>query len=93
MKKKERITEVIEHLITSGKFNSYTKRDVEKAIIVCRQPLDERTIQNWFNLLWQLEYLIQPECGVYSLNLPKLQELEVKLPEQVNPNQRRLFNV
>jgi hypothetical protein len=90
MKKQERIREVIEYLITSGKFNRFQKRDIEKAIIVCRQPLDERTRDNWFRLLWQLEYIVQPECGFYMLNIPKIQELEVKLPVEVDPKQRRL---
>jgi len=91
MKKDQRIREVIEQLIVSDKFNSFARHDIDKAIIVCRQPLDERTIDNWFNLLWKLEYIIQPKPKVYSLNITKIQELEVKLPQEVDPKQRRLF--
>jgi hypothetical protein len=91
MKKHERIKEIVEYLITSGKFNHYTRKDIEKAIVVCRQALDERTVINWFNLLWKLEYILQPQCGLYALNVGKIQNLEVKLPMEVDPNQRRLI--
>jgi hypothetical protein len=90
MKKNEKIKQIIEYLITSGKFNNYTKQDIEKSIIITLQPLDERTITNWFTLLWRLEYVIQPQCGTYSLNLSKVQLLEVKLPIEADPKQSRL---
>jgi hypothetical protein len=91
MRKELRIREIIEYLLASDKFNCFTRSDIEKAIIVCRQPLDERTTNNWFNLLWKLEYIIQPKPKTYALNITKIQELEVALPEEVDPKQRRLL--
>jgi len=91
MKKQEKIREIIESLLASEKFNNFNKTDIENAIKDCRQPLDQRTIDNWFQFLWQHEYIIQPKFRIYALNITKIQELEVKLPQEVDPKQRRLF--
>jgi hypothetical protein len=55
--------------------------------------VDSRTVKNWFDVLWKFEFLVQPECGVYNLNLSKIGELElsVKVPPQIDSKQRRLL--
>jgi hypothetical protein len=64
--------------LTLKKLNNYTYDDIAKAIMICR-GVDNRTINQWFNALWKLEYLLQPSLGVYSLNLEKIAELEIPL--------------
>ena len=77
MNQKEKIKQILTTL-TSKKINSYTYDDIAKAIMICR-GVDNRTINQWFNALWKLEYLLQPSLGVYSLNLDKIAELEISL--------------
>ena len=53
--------------------------------------IDKRSIENWFNILWKFEILLQPEPKVYALNVAKVSELEISLPPKIDPKQRRLF--
>jgi hypothetical protein len=88
--KREQIKEIIQTLLESNKeIGYYSRGDIEKAITICR-GLDPRTVKNWFIFLWKLEYFTQPEAGVYRLNLEKVTALEVPLPFQIDPKQKRL---
>jgi len=71
------IREILERIIKqTNKLTDLSKNEIEKAIIFCR-GVDPRTIQNWFNVLWKLEYLEQPTLGFYSLNLEKAIALDI----------------
>ena len=88
--KREQIKEIIQTLLESNtKIGYYSRSDIEKAITISR-GLDPRTVKNWFSFLWKLEYFMQPEVGVYRLNLEKVAALEVQLPFQIDPKQKRL---
>ena len=88
--KREQIKEIIQTLLESNtKIGYYNRGDIEKAITISR-GLDPRTVKNWFSFLWKLEYFTQPEVGVYRLNLEKVAALEVPLPFQIDPKQKRL---
>ena len=92
MNRQKCIREILENLInTNRQLGYYTKDDIEKSIIRCR-GFDQRTIDNWFKVLWRLEYLLQPEPGIFHLNLSKVAELElpVKPSAQVDSRQARL---
>lgn len=91
MVKRNWIKEILESLIKNGEqIGRYSKREVERAIIECRGA-DPRTINNWFGALLKLDYLLQPELGVYTLNLDRIASLEVKLPTELDPKQARLY--
>jgi len=88
MNRREQVIEILKALLKT-KQTTYSKVDVGKAIMECR-GLDPRTIRNWFNYLWKLEYFIQPDKGVYQLNYEKIAELELDAVI-LDPNQRRLY--
>ena len=90
MNKRDRIKTVIEKLITNPHFNKFSKPDIQKAIIIAREALDERTVERYWNLLWNLQIIIQPELNTYSLNIVKIQEYELPLPLTADPKQQRL---
>jgi hypothetical protein len=87
--RREQVTEILKTLLKT-KQTSYTQIDIGKAIMECR-GLDPRTIRNWFNYLWKLEYFVQPDKDLYQLNYEKVAELELDAVI-LNPEQRRLFN-
>jgi len=88
--KLEQIKEVVTNILVDKRLiNKYSKKDIEKAIMRSR-GFDKRTVNSWFNALWNLNYLLQPEPNVYSLNFSKLVELEVPLPIQLDPKQAKL---
>ena len=88
--KREQVKEILQTLLEGNKkLGCYSRGDIEKAITICR-GLDPRTVKNWFSFLWKLEYFSQPEVGVYRLNLEKVAALEVPLPFQIDPKQKRL---
>ena len=89
MVKTEVIKEILQNLLETKKVGYYTKQDIEKAIMQSR-GVDKRTIQNWFNMLWKLEYFVQPEPGIFNLNLEKIVDLEVKVSPQPDMKQKRL---
>ena len=76
LNKKEQIVEILKNLLkrTDGKFQ-FWKHDIEDAIIECR-GCDKRTLRNWWNYLWRMDYFTQPKPGVFVLNVDKLLELE-----------------
>jgi hypothetical protein len=51
---------------------------------------DKRTIKTWFDALWKLEYLTQPQPGVFNLNVNKIAKLELPAPRQIDLKQKRL---
>jgi len=93
MKREETIRAILEKLISGNRQigNRYSRDDIDKAIITVR-GVDQRTRDNWFNVLWKLDYLLQPEKGWYSLNLSHLSELELKVapPRPFLKNQTKL---
>jgi len=58
--------------------------------MVCR-GVDKRTLKTWFDVLWKFEFLLQPEPGLFNLNVQKASELEISIPPQIDSRQRRLF--
>jgi hypothetical protein len=93
MTKPQQIKEVLQTLIEQNKeVGYYHKKDIEKAIMACRGG-DERTLKNWFRLLWTLEYFLQPQPGIYHLNLSMITKLELKTTIQITPQQKRLVEL
>lgn len=92
MTKREQAKQIFQTLLDSGKLGKFTRMDIDKAIMKALFVRDARSLNNWFNLLWRLEYFTQPAPGVYDLNFEALVLLEVPLPLQVDPKQRRLTN-
>ena len=90
MNKKENVTKIIQTLLNTKQPNTYRKEEIEQAIRVAKWTVDQRTIENWFTLLWKLGFLHQDSPGVYGLNIERVAELEVQLPLDVDPKQRRL---
>jgi hypothetical protein len=73
------IKEILERIIEqTNKLTNLSKTEIDKAIILSR-GIDPRTITNWFNALWKLEYLTQPMPGSYSINLEKAIGLEIPI--------------
>jgi hypothetical protein len=92
MTKPEMVKQILQKLLDSNKsIGYYHKEEIEKAIMESRGVLDQRAINNWFAYLWKLDYFTQPKQGIYNLNLAKIQELELPLPFQIDPKQRRLL--
>ena len=90
-KKAEDIKAILQKLLAQNRTSGFTRNDIDKAIIKTKLVADQRSIDNWFNLLWKLEYLQQPNPGQYQLNLSEiLQNLEVKVPiEQLTLNRSK----
>lgn len=65
-KKQRDLAEIIRELKTNPK-TSYTKKDIEKAIVRIKLICDRRSIDNWFNLLFRLNYIQQPQPQQYIL--------------------------
>lgn len=91
--KREQITKIIQELLTKNKLAGFTETEIKGAISTARMVADPRTLDNWFRLLWRLGYYTQTGFNCFDLNLQVIGELEVKLPVEVDPKQRRLFNV
>lgn len=89
MKKREQLRKIVQQLLDLGRFR-YTRQDLDDAVLRGLMVTDQRTFDRWFNLLWKLEFLLQPERGVYVLNVERVVQLEVNLPCEVDPAQRRL---
>jgi len=90
MDKREQIKKIVQKLLNQNKLSGFSRADIDKATLQALLVLDQRSFDRWFNFLWKLEYLTQPEPEKYSLNVERIVELEVKLPEAINPAQRRL---
>ena len=88
--RREQVIEILKALLKTNQ-PTYWKTDIEKAIMESR-GLDPRTIRNWFDYLWKMEYFIQSKIGVYQLNFEKIAELELDVVV-LSPSQKRLFNV
>jgi hypothetical protein len=80
-KKQDDLKAIIQRLLSSNKTIGFTKTEIEKAIIKTKLIGDQRSIDNWFNLLWKLEYFTQPQPNYYCLNLVEISSLEIVLPD------------
>lgn len=83
-KKQDDIKAIIQYLLDTKNVGCFTRNEVEKAIIKVKMIVDKRAVENWFNLLWKLEYLIQPSPKVFALNFAEIAELDVELPLPIN---------
>jgi len=92
-KQKEIVAEILEKLLSRNKRreNYFTREDVDTAITEVRGS-DRRTLTNWFNVLWKLEYLHQPSINIFSINTKKAVELELvcRVPPEYSKGQQRL---
>lgn len=78
----ESIRAILQKLIADCGFKPYYfKHDIDRAIMAIR-GVDKRTINAWWNALWNLRIIEQPKRGSYCLNMQKLSLLD--------PNQKRL---
>lgn len=91
MNKKQKLKAILEQLIMkTRKTGSFSKNEIERAIQVSLMAADERTIANWFDLLWKLEFFEQPTPNLYNLNWERIVDLEVARPVDLDVSQRRL---
>ena len=91
MKKTNEVKEILSELMKQKKkVGCYSRKDIETAIMACRGS-DARTIRNWWRYLWRLDYLVQTQPDIYTMNLDKIVELEMPIPIHVDPKQRKLF--
>lgn len=79
MVRSEYIKDILGYLIKEEGIREYSRRDIDKAIILSR-GMDKRTIRNWFNTLWILGYFTQPRKGYYLLDIDKAVKLDVQVP-------------
>ena len=81
LNKKEQVKAILKELLdrTQGKLQ-FGKDDLEKAIMSCR-GCDKRTLKNWVEYLWKLEYINQPLPQYYEINIVKASELELEIPD------------
>lgn len=94
MNKKQKIKYILQELFEHTKKTShFSKYEIERAIRVTLYLTDNRPIQNWYDLLWSLELFVQPTQGCFDMNWERVVELEIALPLELDPNQRRLSNV
>ena len=93
MNKREQITKIIQELLTKNKLAGFTETEIKGAISTAKMVADPRTLNNWFKLLWRLGYYTQTSFNCFDLNSLMIGKLEVKLPVEIDVNQRRLFNV
>jgi hypothetical protein len=75
---KTHLKEILSNLIETGKFQAYTKNDIEKAIMKAR-GIDRRTIINWFNAIFDLGYILPVGPNRYDLNIKLVSELDMKI--------------
>jgi hypothetical protein len=75
--KKESITEIIQQILRTKQSTQFTKEDIELAIMKAQFVIDRRSINNWFNVLWKLQYLEQPQPGKYCLNVTEVANLGI----------------
>ncbi len=94
MNKQQKIKNILTQLLLKTKKNgNFSRYEIESAIQVVLLAADERTINNWFNLLWKLEIFEQPIQGRYNLCWDHIVQLEVAVPIDLDSNQKRLNNV
>lgn len=81
-KRETQLREVLSAILTETKGNLKLKKvDFEKAIMK-KGYRDKRTLTNWWEYLWKLEYITQPDPGAYyQLSVKRLLELELEVPE------------
>ena len=90
MKKQEQIKKIMQEML-SHKLDTYTRQDIDDIVLIALNVRDQRTYDRWFHFLWKMQYLIQPEPEIYTLNYGKIcVEFEMKKPEEIDPAQRRL---
>lgn len=80
-KKQDDLKTIIQKLLNTNKTTGFTKTEIEKAIIKTKFIGDQRSINNWFNLLWKLEYFTQPKNNYYCLNLTEIASLDITVPD------------
>lgn len=75
-KKQQTLKTILEALIKRPQ--PQTRSEIESVITKTTLLMDKRSLNNWFMLLWKLNYLtqIRPDC--YLVNLAESVCLEVK---------------
>lgn len=79
-KKQEDLKGILQKLIET-KITGLNRREIEKAIIQVKLVADQRAIDNWFNLMFRLEYFSQPKPDFYCLNLSEIAKLDIDVPD------------
>jgi len=83
MRAEEGCKQIIQHLINEGYRYQLTDKDLNKAIQLTRQCIDQRTIDRWKNALLTFEYLTKTENPkIYKINPLKIPDLINQLKEK-----------
>ena len=80
MNKQAKLKNIIENLLSKGK-TQFTREEIDTAIIKELYVSDQRSLDNWFRLMWKLEYFTQPSAGVYKLFFPNIQNLDITVDD------------
>jgi len=78
------LKEILQIILNQKGMGTFTRNDIDKAIMNTR-GMDPRTLENWFNYLWKLEYIRQPDPGVYVLNFCEVSKLDIHVDKSVLP--------
>lgn len=78
MNKQDKLREIIQALLNKGKMQ-FTQTEIENTIVKTLYVADQRSIDNWFKLMFRLEYFTQPKIGTFVLFLPAIKDLDVKV--------------
>ena len=81
MNKQTKLKNIIENLLSKGK-TQFTREEIDTATTRELLITDKRSLDNWFRLMWKLEYFTQPTVGVYKIFLPNVQKLDVKVDDR-----------
>ena len=80
-KRESQLRDVLSAILTETKGNlQFRKSQFDKAVMT-QGYRDKRTLNNWWDFLWKLEYITQSDPGQYQLSVKKLLELELEYRE------------
>ena len=87
----EQTKEILRQLLQQKKLGYFSRRDIDTVVKEVRGVLDQRSLNNWFNYLFDLKFILPLKPNIYNINVQKIAELEISIPPQIDPKQRRLF--
>lgn len=81
MNKQNKIKQILETLLEKGKME-FSEAEIENAIAKTLLLADQRSIDQWFRLMFRIELFIQPRLGYYKLLISEVQRFDVRVDEK-----------
>ena len=78
MNKQNKIKDILETLLLKGKME-FSEAEIENAIAKTLLLADQRSIDQWFKLMFRIELFIQPRPGYYKLLMSEIARFDVKV--------------